>query len=33
MWKANKLGISLLRITKHKLCNKNTCKAAWNTAI
>lgn len=33
MCKANKLGISLLRITKHKLCNKNIYKTARNTAI
>lgn len=32
MCKANKLGISLLRIIKHKLCNKNIYKTARNTA-
>lgn len=32
MCKANKLGISLLRITKYKLCNKNIYKTARNTA-
>ena len=32
MCKANKLEISLLRITKHELCNKNIYKTARNTA-
>ena len=29
---ANKLGISILHITKYKMCNKNIYKTARNTA-